>query len=377
MTKVYIIRHAEAEGNLYRRIQGWYDSRLTDLGLKQVEALRRRFENTEIDAVYSSDKTRTRRTAAALYKDRGLPLHETPRLREIHMGVWEDMPWGNVERYDREQLSRFNSNPEQWSVEGREYFPETQKRMLGIVRELAEKHEGQAIALFTHGAAIRALMCALKGVPSNEIASIRHCDNTAVALLNVENGEIALEYMSDSSHLGELTHFGRQAWWKNNTGFDNSNLRHENMEGEEYTKLYLAARREAFEIARRPGEALQEEEWLRRAQANRRACPEALDIAFMEDEPAGVIELDTERDKEKGIGWIAFHCMFPKYRGKLLAIQLIGHAVSLYRRLGRAKLRAAVPAGNENALGYYKHFGFLEIERTGNNEVVLEKDISL
>ena len=95
-------------------------------------------------------------------------------------------------------------------------------------------------------------MCALMGVPSNEIASIRHCDNTAVALLNVENGDIKIEYMSDNSHLGELTHFGRQAWWKNNTGFDNSNLRHEPMAREEHADLYLESRRESWEIAHPP-----------------------------------------------------------------------------------------------------------------------------
>ena len=29
MTTIYLIRHAEAEGNLYRRIHGWYDSLIT------------------------------------------------------------------------------------------------------------------------------------------------------------------------------------------------------------------------------------------------------------------------------------------------------------------------------------------------------------
>ena len=32
MTKIYLIRHAEAEGNLYRRIQGHWDGSITALG---------------------------------------------------------------------------------------------------------------------------------------------------------------------------------------------------------------------------------------------------------------------------------------------------------------------------------------------------------
>lgn len=30
MTTIYLIRHAEADGNLYRRAHGWYDSVITD-----------------------------------------------------------------------------------------------------------------------------------------------------------------------------------------------------------------------------------------------------------------------------------------------------------------------------------------------------------
>ena len=54
MTKLYLIRHAEAEGNLYRIAQGQYNSILTDLGQQQVRALERRFADIHIDAVYLS-----------------------------------------------------------------------------------------------------------------------------------------------------------------------------------------------------------------------------------------------------------------------------------------------------------------------------------
>ena len=32
MTTIYLIRHAEAEGNRYRRAHGWYNSTITDRG---------------------------------------------------------------------------------------------------------------------------------------------------------------------------------------------------------------------------------------------------------------------------------------------------------------------------------------------------------
>ena len=43
MTTIYLIRHAEADGNLYRRAHGWYDSVITDRGYRQIAALAKRF----------------------------------------------------------------------------------------------------------------------------------------------------------------------------------------------------------------------------------------------------------------------------------------------------------------------------------------------
>ena len=39
MTDLYLIRHAEAEGNVFRRLQGQYDSMITANGMRQIAAL--------------------------------------------------------------------------------------------------------------------------------------------------------------------------------------------------------------------------------------------------------------------------------------------------------------------------------------------------
>ena len=93
MTTVYLIRHAEAEGNLYRRAQGHYNSTITDRGYRQIAALAKRFADIPIDAVYSSDLARTCTTALAVTCPKKLPLHTSEQLREVGMGVWEDRTW--------------------------------------------------------------------------------------------------------------------------------------------------------------------------------------------------------------------------------------------------------------------------------------------
>lgn len=122
MTRFYIIRHAEAEGNLYRRVHGWYDSLITDNGYRQIAALAGRFQDVPIDAVYSSDLFRTRTTAGAIWKPRALALHTRSDLREIGVGAWEDRTWGDLERHDAQELLRFNHSAPEFRVEGAETF---------------------------------------------------------------------------------------------------------------------------------------------------------------------------------------------------------------------------------------------------------------
>ena len=53
-TKLYLIRHAEAEGNLYRLAHGQSNSTVTPRGYRQLAALRRRFQDIPVDAVLSA-----------------------------------------------------------------------------------------------------------------------------------------------------------------------------------------------------------------------------------------------------------------------------------------------------------------------------------
>ena len=97
MTKIYLVRHAEAEGNLYRIAHGHYNGLITDWrGPKQIRALAQRFEGIRVDAVYSSDLYRTQTTAQAVYVPKHLPLHTSPAFREVHMGAWEGHTWQEV-----------------------------------------------------------------------------------------------------------------------------------------------------------------------------------------------------------------------------------------------------------------------------------------
>ena len=89
MTELYLIRHTQAEGNVYHAMQGHWDGDVTALGLRQIDALAERFRGVKLDALYSSDLHRAMLTADALRRFRPMELRTLFDLREINVGPWE------------------------------------------------------------------------------------------------------------------------------------------------------------------------------------------------------------------------------------------------------------------------------------------------
>lgn len=206
MTSIYLIRHAEAEGNLYRIAQGQHDSNLTDWGWRQVQALRKRFENVQIDAVYSSDLYRACATASAICQPRGLPLHRRTGLREICVGDWEQRTWGDIARTYPQEMSDFKQRMDRWSIPGAETPAEVQARLLREIRSIAAENPDRTIAVFSHGYAIRLVLAALQGVSLRDTGTKTPTgDNTAVSLLEADGDVLRVVWQNDNRHLLSLT----------------------------------------------------------------------------------------------------------------------------------------------------------------------------
>ena len=201
MTTFYLIRHAEAEGNLYRRIHGQYNSLVTPLGYRQIAALEKRFQNIYLDAVYSSDLFRTQTTAKALYLPKGLPLQLEPGLREISMGDWEDDTWGGAARKHPEQMAYFSGGNAHYTPMGGESFQELRQRVVSTYYRLAAANDGKTIACVSHGEAIRTAVNAFYGRPLEEMHNMIPSDNTAVSCVEIEGETAKVLFYGDGSHL--------------------------------------------------------------------------------------------------------------------------------------------------------------------------------
>ncbi|MEG1720728.1 MAG: bifunctional histidine phosphatase family protein/GNAT family N-acetyltransferase [Pseudoflavonifractor sp.] len=380
MTRIYVIRHAEAEGNLYRRIQGWYNSLITDRGYHQIAALEGRFEHEKIDGVYSSDLFRTMTTAGAIYKSHGLPLITRPELRELHMGEWEDLPWGQAAYDTPEQIAFFNSSDSHWSVPGAETFTQVGRRVTDAVLNIAAENPDRTLAIFSHGLAIRSLQGTLLGLAPEEWVELGHGDNTAVTCLEVADGKAKMLFRNDNSHLpAEISTLANQNWWKSKEGFrSDRNLHYAPMDLETEGAAYYEARQEAWEHIYGDLQGFDGAGFLQEARQQQRQDPRAVIRAYLGDEPVGILQLDLQRDACAGVGYLPFYYMAPDWRCQGLGVQLMGAAISIYRPLKRDKLCLRCSPENRVAQRFYLRYGFTKIGQTkGKNGMldVLEKQI--
>lgn len=362
MTKIYIIRHAEAEGNLYRIVQGQTDSYLTATGRRQLRYLGERFRDVPLNALYSSDLRRAVETAKAVNAYHSLELRKTPRLREMCMGIWEGVSFGDMTHADPAAMYDFNNDPEKWSAEGAETYGICAERMLSALRDIASAHEGGTVAVVSHGVIIRATLAKLMGIASNEISrKLPHGDNTAVSLLTVENGEIRVEYYNDNSHVPqELSTFAKQTWWKNDTGGkDDANLRYEVLNPDKDGKLYTDCYADSWFAAHGSLNGFVSSVYLEDARKIYRADNNAILAAYDgSDKFVGIVEMDIKRGKHLRYGWISLVYLTRENRGHGLGIQLLGMAICRFQRMGYKSVRLNVSSENKRALAFYRKYGF-------------------
>ncbi len=217
--KLIIVRHGEAAGNLERYFQGHADGAITPRGEEQLAALAARFEAIPFDAIYSSPLTRARQTAEACNCRMNLPIQLDDRLIEINGGVFEGVRWAELPERFPEQARLWDAQPWLFHPENGEAMTDVRRRVSEAVTEIAAANEGKTVVITSHGCAIRNLLCWAKGWPIERLNDVAWGDNTAVSVIEMENGVPTLIAENDNSHIADgLSTFATQTWWKHPAG---------------------------------------------------------------------------------------------------------------------------------------------------------------
>ncbi|WP_101908680.1 histidine phosphatase family protein [Marasmitruncus massiliensis] len=213
-TTIYLIRHAQAEGNWKRLFQGHTDAEVSDVGYQQLTSLSHRMQNIRFDAVYASPLARAVQTAQAV--NQGVPIIIRPELMEINGGAFEGVPFCELPQRFPEAFGHWEEHPELCVPPEGEPMAEVYARMKSAVDGIARENAGKTLAVVSHGCAIRCYLCYASGWGIEKLRYMPWCDNTAVSKLVYDHQFLPkLIYLNDSGHLPEeQSTFATQNWWK-------------------------------------------------------------------------------------------------------------------------------------------------------------------
>lgn len=208
MVELYLIRHAEAMGNVNEVFQGTIDEEISPKGYRQLEELKERFKNITLDKIYTSPLIRAVKTARMVNYYHHLDLIRNPKIAEINGGVFEGKKWSELPKLYPEQYHNWKNNQEDFQAPNGETMKEVYSRIVSAMNEIIEENlnpnKDITIAVVSHGCAIRNYQCYLNHSEISYMPNLKWADNTAVSKIVFSSlNDWNIEYLNDSSHLSQ------------------------------------------------------------------------------------------------------------------------------------------------------------------------------
>ncbi len=144
-------RHSETTWNKEGRLQGWFDSELTEHGIKLAQAI-----TWQPDIVFCSDLNRSITTAKFMFPNQ--KLHKSPFIREIDLGEWQGQTINQLQLDSHYRC--YEQTPHLFHATTQEIFEMVTKRMLLFHNQLRDLPY-EKIAVVSHGVALACLFCKL------------------------------------------------------------------------------------------------------------------------------------------------------------------------------------------------------------------------
>lgn len=200
-TRFYLIRHGETLWNRQGRYQGSTDIELSEEGLAQAELMAKRFRYLPLDAIYVSPLKRAMATAEAIRKETGIVPVVDEHFKEINFGEWEGKSIPELKEIYGQAYEDFYSNPFAHPFPGEGSFAKVTERAVAGFEEILKKHEGQKVAIVSHGGLLRVLLVAVMGMDLNFYRKT-WMTNTSITTVDVmADGRRLLMTLNDKAHL--------------------------------------------------------------------------------------------------------------------------------------------------------------------------------
>ena len=199
-TLLCIVRHGETAWNAEGRVQGQLDVPLNEAGLAQASAVAAALQGERFAAIYSSDLQRVTRTAEPSARMLGLPVHVDARLRERHYGMFQTLTYADVKLLHPADYARFKAKELDYDFRTGESLRTFYARSIECLGELAARHPGESILVFTHGGVLE---MAHRFATGGDLRTPREFEipNAALNRLAIVGNEWTILAWADCGHL--------------------------------------------------------------------------------------------------------------------------------------------------------------------------------
>lgn len=165
ITRLCVVRHGETAWNAEHRVQGQLDVPLNAVGLAQARAAAAVLGRERFDAVYSSDLSRARQTAAPTVELLSMGLILDEDLRERHYGIFERLTYAEVKQKFPEDYARFEARDPEYGFRTGESLRDFSARSIAVMSRIVERNRGRSVLVFTHGGVLDKLYRFVTGLP--------------------------------------------------------------------------------------------------------------------------------------------------------------------------------------------------------------------
>jgi broad specificity phosphatase PhoE len=202
LKQLYFVRHGQTEWNAIRRMQGQWNSDLSELGRTQADANGRLLANLDIDAIFASPLDRTRQTAEIITQHVALPIAYDDRIKEWDCGDWSGHLYDEVKAKWAQEWAALAADRFNYRGPNCENYPDMIARATPFLEEL-KALPTRNIAIVSHGMIGRVMVSVLAG--HNEIQMLSYGqDNDVIYRVSIEGESLAISHYvaGDGPHEG-------------------------------------------------------------------------------------------------------------------------------------------------------------------------------
>jgi probable phosphoglycerate mutase len=203
MTRLILIRHGRSTWNTARRIQGWADPPLDDLGRQQARRLVERVRTEAPVVVYTSPLQRARETAEIIARALGVPVLPDERLKEHGVGDLTGLTWEEVVAQYPDVAQLWAEASERVEIPGEEENASFRARVVAAFDDIVARHTDGPVGVVTHGGTLGTYLNHLIGLP-NRFSPFRF-GNGSLSIVEVDPVRPRVVLLNDTCHLeGEI-----------------------------------------------------------------------------------------------------------------------------------------------------------------------------